>query len=40
LDGAINTTLTVQGSSITARLVSDYSVTDAGVTVTIAEPAS
>jgi len=35
LDGAINTTLTVQGSSITARLVSDYSVTDAGVTVSI-----
>jgi len=36
-DGSIDETLTLQGSSITARLTSDYSVTKSGVTVTIAE---
>jgi len=33
-DGFINSTFTVDGSSITARLVSDYSITSTGVTVT------
>jgi len=35
LDGNIDETLTVAGSSITARLTSDGSVTKDGVTVTI-----
>lgn len=35
LDGSINETFTVSGSSITARLVTDYSVTKSGVTVSI-----
>ena len=33
-DGQINSTFTVNGSSITARLTSDYSITSTGVTVT------
>ena len=36
LTGSINETFTVSGSSIRARLTSDYSVTRSGVTVTIA----
>ncbi len=35
LDGIINTTFTVEGDTITARLLSDYSVVASGVTVTI-----
>ncbi len=38
LDGTIDETLTVEGSSITARLTSDGSVTKSGVTVSIAKP--
>ena len=37
-DGRINETISLQGSSITARLVSDYSVTKSGVTVSITTP--
>ncbi len=35
LDGVINTTFVVEGDSITARLLSDYSVVASGVTVSI-----
>ncbi len=35
LDGDINTTITVEGASVTARLTSDVSVTSTGVTISI-----
>ena len=38
LDGVLDETITVEGSSITARLTSDGSVTKSGVTVSIATP--
>ena len=38
LDGVLDETITVEGSSITARLTSDGSVTKSGVTVNIAIP--